>query len=96
MNIGELSPGMSNVSLTAKVSEVSEPKQVTTKFGTQTTLTNIKLKDETGEIPMALWGLQSDGISEGLDVEISGGFTKEFRGTLQLGIGKSGSIKPVQ
>lgn len=95
MNISELKSGMNNVKLTAKVAEISEPRQVTTKFGTQTTLTNVTLEDDTGKIPMALWGLQSDNITEGMDVEITNGFVKEFRGTLQLGIGKGGSIRPV-
>lgn len=96
MKINELKPGMNDVSIRAKIVEVAEPKQITTKFGTQTTLTNITLEDDTGTIPMALWGMQSEGISEGVEVEVTGGFTKEFRGTLQLGIGKTGSIKPVE
>ena len=95
MNVAELKTGMNNVNLTAKVVEISEPRQVTTKFGTQTTLTNATLEDETGKITLTLWGLQSDNIAEGIDVEITNGFVKEFRGNLQLGIGKGGSIKPV-
>ncbi len=96
MKINELKSGMNDVVIKAKVAEVTEPKQITTKFGTQTSLTNITLEDDTGTIPMALWGMQSEGITEGIEVEVSGGFTKEFRGTLQLGVGKNGSIKPVE
>jgi len=96
MKINELKPGMNDVSIRAKVAEVTEPKQITTKFGTQTSLTNITLEDDTGTIPMALWGAQSEGITEGTEVEVTGGFTKEFRGTLQLGVGKNGSIKTVE
>ena len=91
--IKDLKNGMNNVSLKAKVIELSEPKQITTKFGTQTTLTVATLQDISGMIKLTLWGIQSEGLEEGLEVEISKGFVKEFREELQLSIGKGGSIK---
>jgi ssDNA-binding replication factor A large subunit len=95
MKISELKSGMSNVALTAKVAKLTEPKQIMTKFGTQTTLVNATLEDDSGSIPMALWGQQSEGLEEGTTVEISGGFTKEFRDELQLGLGRGGKIKKI-
>lgn len=96
MKINELHPGMNNVEVTGEIAEISEPKQIMTKFGTQVSLTNCKLKDETGEIQMALWGKQADGIEDGVKVQIKNGFTKEFRDELQLGIGKTGTIEIVE
>lgn len=95
MKISELKSGMNNVSLKAKVASVSEPKQIQTKFGTQTTLVNAVLQDDSGSMPIALWGQQSEGIEEGKEVELTGGFTKEFRGEVQLGVGKTGKIAVV-
>jgi len=95
MKISELKAGMNNISLRAKVVKVSEPRQVITKFGTQTTLVTAVLGDESGSIQMTLWGKQSEGIKEGSEVEISSAFTKEFRGELQIGLGRGGSIKVV-
>lgn len=95
MKISELKVGMSNVSLKAKVAKLSEPRQIMTKFGTQTTLVTATLEDESGSIPLALWGRQSEGIDEGAEVEITGAFTKEFRDQLQLGLGRGGQIKVV-
>ena len=84
---------MNDVLLKAKVAKLSEPKQIMTKFGTQTTLTTATLEDESGSLPLALWGKQADGLEEGSTVEIKGAFTKEFRDELQLGLGRGGQIK---
>lgn len=95
MKINELKPYMNNVNIKAKVIELKESREVTTKFGTITTLTEAVLEDETGTIKLSLWGNQSEGIEEDQVVEIKDGFTKEFRNELQLGIGRRGSIKVV-
>jgi len=96
MKIGELKVGMNDVNVKAKVIELNEPREVVTRFGSVTTLTEAVLEDETGSIKLTLWGRQSEGIDKGKEVEITNGFTKEFRDELQLGIGRRGSIKVVE
>ena len=95
MKVNELKPDMNNVNIKAKITELKEPREVMTKFGTTTTLTEAVLEDETGAIKLTLWGKQSEGLESDQEVEIAGGFTKEFREELQLGIGKRGSIKVI-
>ena len=95
MQISDLKPAMNEVNLKAKIIELKEPREVMTKFGTATTLTEATLEDETGTIKLTLWGKQADELEEGSEVEITGGFTKEFRDELQLGLGKKGSIKAI-
>ena len=60
MKISELKLGMSNIKLKAKVIEISEPRNVRTKFGYQTRVATATLEDETGRIPLTLWGRQID------------------------------------
>jgi replication factor A1 len=93
MKINELKSAMSNVAIKAKVSELKEPREVMTKFGNSINLTEATLEDDSGTIKLTLWGDQANGIEEGSEVEINGGFIKEFRDELQLTIGKRGSIK---
>jgi len=93
MKINELSDGMNNVEITAEVSEVMEPREVMTKFGTTVKLTEIILKDDSGEVKLTLWGDKADGVEAGKSLELKGAFVKNFRDTPQLGIGKTGSIK---
>ena len=88
--------GMSNINLKAKVIDLTEPREIMTKFGTVTTLTEATLEDDTGSIKITLWGQQSAEIEKGNEVEITNGFTKEFRDELQLGIRRGGSIKVVE
>ncbi len=96
VKINELKVGMNNLSLKAKVVEMTEPREVMTKFGTVTSLIEATLEDGTGSIKLTLWGKQSEGVEKGKEVEITNGFTKQFRDELQLGIGRGGSIKAVE
>jgi len=95
MKINELKPLMNNVNIKAKIAELKEPREVMTKFGNTTTLTEAILEDDSGTIKLTLLGNQSEGLEEGSEVEVVGGFTKEFRDETQLGIGKRGSIKSI-
>jgi replication factor A1 len=95
MKINELKPAMSNVAIKAKVTELREPREVMTKFGNAIILTEAILEDDSGSIKLTLWGEQANGIEEGSEVEVTGGFTKEFRDEVQMSIGKKGSIKVV-
>ena len=96
MKIEELKAGTNVDSITGKISEMKEPREVNTKFGTVISLTEATLEDDTGSVKLVLWGDQAKDLEEGCEVEVTGAFTKEFRDELQLSIGKKGSIKVVE
>lgn len=96
VKINELKTGMNGINLKAKVTALSEPREIMTKFGSVTTLTEATLEDDTGSIKLVLWGNQSNDIKNGTDVEVTNAFTKEFRDIMQLGIGKGGAAKSVE
>jgi replication factor A1 len=95
MKINELKAGTNVESIKGKIAQVSEAREVNTKFGTQIMLTEAVLEDDTGSIKLVLWGDQANNIEEGSEVEITGAFTKEFRDEMQMSIGKKGAIKVV-
>lgn len=95
MKINELKLGMSDVKLRAKVIEISEPRNVRTKFGYQTRVATATLEDDSGKIPLTLWGRQVDEINVGDTVEIENGYVREFRGELQLNVPRRGVIRKV-
>jgi replication factor A1 len=95
MKISDLKSGMADVSLKAKIVEMKEPREIITKFGTATTLTEAVLQDDSGTIKLTLWGKQSDGVENNQEVEITNGFVKEFREELQLTLGRKGALKVV-
>ena len=96
MKINELRLGTGDVKLKAKVIEVSEPREVKTKFGYQTRVASATIEDDTGTVSLTLWGKQIDEIGEGDTIEITDGFVREFRGELQLNVPRKGEIKKVE
>lgn len=95
MKINELKLGANEVNLTAKVASISEPRNVRTKLGYQTKVATATIEDDTGQIPLTLWGKQIDEINEGDTIEIKSGYLTEFRGELQLNVPRKGEIKVV-
>jgi replication factor A1 len=95
MKISELKAGASNVTVQGTVSQKDEPREVVTKYGKRLQVCNIVLKDESGQIPMSLWGKDIDMVGQGDTIEISNGYVNEFRGNPQLSTGKFGKIKVV-
>jgi len=95
LKINELKLGTNEINLTAKVVSVSEPRNVRTKIGYQTRVATATIEDDTGRIPLTLWGKQIDEVGEGDTVEIKNGYVTEFRGELQLNVPRKGEIKRV-
>ena len=95
MKISELSAGTGDVELEGEITSMEEPREVNTKFGTTVELNVAKLKDDSGEIRLTLWGDQAKGIETGKKVKITGGFVKEFRGEKQLSLTRQGKIEVV-
>ena len=93
--INELKLGMSDISITAKVTDVSEPREVRTKMGYTTKVATATLEDDSGTIPLTLWGKQTEEIGEGDTVEIKDGYISEFKGEIQLNVPRKGELKKV-
>ncbi len=96
MKISELRAGASNVTVTAKVTQKDEPREVVTKYGKRLSVANIVLQDDSGSIPMSLWGDTINEVDVGDTIEVSNGYVNEFRGSPQLSTGKFGKIKVVE
>lgn len=95
MKIGEIKRGMSNVSLEAKVIDISETRDVMTRFGRRS-VADALIEDETGQISVSLWQDQIDRVSVGDMISITGAFVTEFRGKLQLNVPRSGRIQVIE
>ena len=96
MKISDLKVGASNVTVQAKVIQKDDPREVVTKYGKRLSVANIVLQDDTGSIPMSLWGESIGEVNMGDVIEVSNGYVSEFRGTPQLSTGKFGKIKVVE
>ena len=92
MNISDLKTGMGSVDVKGKAIKISEPRDVQTKYGPNR-VADVTLQDDTGTISLTLWGDQISLVKEGDDVQITGGYVREWNGELQLGVARAGEIK---
>lgn len=95
-SISDLRAGMNNVSLKAKVLEVTPTKHVVTRYGNLASLAKALLSDETGKIKLCLWNEQIDAVAAGYTVQIENARTSTFRGERQLSLGKTGTVSNIE
>ncbi len=97
MSIDELTVESEDVELEATIKDIQTPRAVTGKYG-QKRITLATLEDETGEIPVTLWEEQIDAVRnrDGSTVRITGAYTRDWVGDLQLNIPRDGSIEVVE
>jgi len=95
MKISDIKRGLSNISLQAKVIDISEPRAVQTRYG-QKNVADATLEDDTGQISLTLWEEKISSISVGDTISIEGAFVTSFRDKLQLNIPRSGKIDIVE
>lgn len=92
--ISELKEGEQNVTVTARVLDVQEPKVIETKKGPRT-ISEAYLGDETGRIKTTFWGEKAGSVEKGDVVKIEGAWTTSFKGKVQLNVGSKSSIEKV-
>ncbi len=93
MKIKELRDGMRRVDVTAKVLEISEPREVQSRYsGESFRVADAIIGDETGTIKLVLWNEQIDRVNVNDTVRIENGYTRSFRGEVQLNVGRYGKL----
>jgi replication factor A1 len=95
MKIADLRQGSYNGSVEGEIVELEEAKEIQTKFGKTLTVANGILKDDSGEIKLALWNEHAKSFSQGDHVRITNGWVSEFKGELKLSPGKNGTIEKI-
>jgi len=96
VKIRELKPGMKGVNAKARVIELSEPRQVVTRFGNICQVASAILGDETGTMKWTLWNQQIQAVSVSDVVQIEDAQVTRFRNETQLSVGKRGRISTVK
>jgi replication factor A1 len=93
MKIKELRNGMKNVSIEAKVAEKSEPREVMSRFKDETyKVATAIIADETGTIKLTLWNEDINRVKVDDVIQVDNGYVTDFRGEIQLNIGKYGKL----
>ena len=90
--ISELRYGLRGIDLIAKVVEIPPAIRVLTRFGTTACVSNVKIADESGSIRLSLWNNQIDKVHVGDEIELKACHVANYRGELQLRLGRKGRI----
>ncbi|MDG7005694.1 MAG: DNA-binding protein [Nitrososphaerota archaeon] len=80
-----------NATLEATISVISPVRHVVTSRG-PSEVADATLQDDTGTVTFTLWGDQLAKFQVGQKLKIADGWVKEYRGKLQVSLGRSGSI----
>ena len=91
--IAELREGQARIIVEGEIRNRSSPRSVMSrKTGEPLKVMDALLEDETGSITLVLWNEQIRQIEDANKIRIENGYVKSYRGTLQLSIGKWGTI----
>ena len=97
MNISELNVGMKSVNVKGKILELSEAREVMSRFSNRLNrVATAVLSDDSGKINLTLWNDQIDMVKPNDAVAVENGYVTEFRGIKQLNVGKYGTLKVEQ
>jgi len=86
-HIAELHDGMSHVTVEGVIVDLGEPREVETRYG-KTSLVIAKLRDDTGDITLNLFGEQIGTVALGDTIRIENGYTLTYQGQLTLNVPK--------
>jgi len=84
---------MKRVSIEAKVTEKTDPREVLSRFKDETyKVATAVVTDETGSIKLTLWNDQINQVNINDKVKVENGYVTSFKGELQLNVGKYGRL----
>jgi len=92
MKVSELKSGMRRISISGTVTEISEPREVMTKFGETSRVATAILSDDSGSTKLTLWNDDIAKVSANSTVQIENGYVTTFRGENQLNVGRYGKL----
>ena len=92
MKIADLKGEQSRVDVEGEVIEKGEVRTVNLRAGGTSTVADATIRDDSGTIKLSLWGEQINSVDVGDKVKIENGYTKAFRGEVQLNIGRYGKL----
>ncbi|MFQ6124945.1 MAG: single-stranded DNA-binding protein [Candidatus Heimdallarchaeota archaeon] len=93
VKIGDLSTNSKRVNVSFKVINQGEPREVTSRDGSNHRVADTLAADETGSILISLWNDSIDQVEVGGTYKLSNGYVTVFRDSMRLSIGKYGHLE---
>jgi len=83
------------IDVEAQVTGAKDERAVNLKDGSTTRVRDVTIKDDSGEMPLTLWGDDIDRVKVGDTVRVGNGYTNAFKGNISLAKGKYGTLEVV-
>ncbi|MGV9170177.1 MAG: single-stranded DNA-binding protein [Promethearchaeia archaeon] len=97
MKVKDVEPQSGIPELTVRVVSVAPARIIRTRSGRKTQLTEVLVGDETGTVVFTLWGFgEGSDIKAGQVLQISDGWAKQYKGKIQISLGRSGSYEVIE
>lgn len=97
VKIASINPSARGVNLVAKVVSKSPERLVASQYDqTEHRITETTIADESGAITLVLWDDNIEKVNEGNVVRVKNGFVKVYRGSMQLNLGRFGTVETVE
>lgn len=94
MKLSDVEPEKNVTDLVVRVVSMAPPKMISTRTGRKTQLIEVLVADGTGSTILSLWGFnEGTDLSAGKVIRIIDGWAKEWRGKVQLSLGRSGKYE---
>ncbi len=89
--IASLKPNASTT-FEGTITAISETRDVSTSRG-PSKVADATIQDDTGTISLTLWGADTTKYKVGQKIRVVDGWAKEYRGKLQVSMGRSGRVE---
>jgi replication factor A1 len=90
--ISGLRYGMKKLDVMGRITKKPPTKHVNTRWGSQASVSNVTITDETGSIRLSLWNDQIHMVQIDDKIELKNCYVSRFAGESQLRIGRKGTI----
>ncbi len=95
--VAELRPRMKNITITFKVLEIGEEREVSSRRDMTThRVLDATVGDSTGTVQVPLWDDTIDQVQAGQTYTLTNGYTGLFRGNLRLNVGRYGKLEEAE
>lgn len=92
MDIKDLRDGMKRVDVTGVVESLEDERKVNLKTGDTARVRNVMVRDGSGVVKLVLWNEDIDRVAKDSLIAVSNGFTRTWKGELQLNVGRYGKL----
>ena len=96
MQISEIRPQMTNITIRARVLSVQAPQPVRSKTGKSLRVAEALLADKSGKIALTLWQAQIYKVKVNQVIDIKDGYASEYQGITKLTLGQKGTMAIVE